>query len=397
MKKKGLLVLLLIIAVAVTGCSFNQKEEKKNTNRKLEKVFDYVMDAGTYKSIDFDYSTKWFKKQQDNWGGGCTAVGKVLDDGTPIVGRNMDLTYSNKAAYIFRTDLKGKYKTVNLAYTHRDYAPEYKDVIKNGISEEFDKNLPFFSDDVLNEKGLYVEINMRNAETWYDGSDKFSSDGTNKDSKERVFIFQLPMYIGLNCASVDEVVPYLETLNIYSKKGYWNYAFLVADSTGKMGVVEIANNKIYFNENVHSQANYYVTPELAKINEYKTGTGRIDYVNAHINNIKTTDDMFKMMNDIHYSQTYDYKNSKFDVMSEMVDVYPQWTYSYVMDPANKAEIEGYLSEISSQFQAATLEQIKRMNVAWQSVFTEVVNLKDKTIKVRFYEDDNLIYDLGFDK
>lgn len=402
MKNKKMIVamVIIIILIAITvgfslvfGCDGKQNAE---SNRHLTKIFDNVLDAGTYKNLDYNYADKWYQNNNDNWGGGCTAIGKTLDDGNTIVGRNMDLTYSHKSAYVFKTAVKGKNKTINLAYTHRDYAPEYEDALKNGISSEFDKMLPFYSDDVLNEKGLYVELNMRNSETWYDGSDKFSSSGTNEEGTGRVHLFELPMYIGLNCNSVDEIVPYLETLNIYSKKGYWNYSFLVADSTGKMGVIEIANNKIYFNEDKHAQANFYVTEELAKINEYKAGVGRYEYVTKNIDKVKNSDDMFKLMNDVRYSQMYNHKESKFDVRSELVETYPTWTYDYVMDDANKVEINAYLDKVSEMFNSLTLEEIKDKNVAWHSVFTEVVNCNKKTILVRFYEDDSRIMTLEFD-
>ena len=394
MKNKKIIIIcipivLLILVLSFAGYKYFKNDNKNNGVQEgkhaTKMIFDNVLDAGTYKKVDYNTANKFNEKLYDNWGG-CTAIAKNIGDNT-IIGRNMDLTVSDKSAYIFKTNVKDKYKTINLAYTYRDYAPNYSDAL-NGLEDEFYNVLPFISDDVLNEKGLYIEVNMRNGE-----EDKFSCSGTNPNSSERVYMFSLPIYIGLNCATVEEALEYVKTLNIYSKKGYWNYAFMIADSTGRYGILEFAQNKILWNEGQNAQANFYIDEEMSKINELKTGIGRYNYVREHVNEVNTKDDMFNMMDKVKYSEAY-VDNPNFDVRSEFVGAKENWTYDYVMDDNNQEEINEYLNKIREFNKTATRED-KKQYEAWESSFTEVIDIKEKTIKVRFYEDNNKIYTLSF--
>ncbi len=397
MKNKLLISILIpfiLIALVVTLIGYkslkNNNSSNKNNTIEAKKhvtksIYDYVLDAGTYKKVDYNIANNFNKKLYDNWGG-CTAIAKNIGDNT-IIGRNMDLTISDKSAYVFKTNIKDKYKTINLAYTYRDYAPDYSDAL-NGLEDEFYNILPFISDDVLNEKGLYIEVNMRNGE-----GDKYSCSGTNPNSNEKVYMFSLPIYIGLNCATIDEALEYIKTLNIYSKKGYWNYAFMLADSTGRYGVLEFAQNKILWNEGQNAQANFYIDNEMNKINELKAGVGRYNYVREHINEVNTKEDMFNLMDKVKYSGTYA-NNPNFDVRSEFVGTKENWTYDYIMSEQNQEEINEYINKIKNFNETATREDKKKYE-AWESSFTEVIDIKEKAIKVRFFEDENKIYTLNF--
>lgn len=382
------IAIIVLVAAILVGIFYCCKKHR------TKKIFDGVLDAGTYTEIDYSYERKLNKERFDNWGG-CTAIAKNIGDNT-IIGRNMDLEISNKAAFVFRTDIKGKYKTINLAYTYRDYAMDYKDAV-NGLSEDFYNFLPFISDDVMNEKGLYIEVNMRLGE-----GDKFSCSGTNPSSDERVYMFSLPIYIGLNAATVDEALDYIKTLDIYSKNGYWNYSFMIADATGRYGILEFANNKYYWNEGQNAQANFYVTPELNIKEKLKAGVGRYEYVREHIEKVQNKDDMFSLMNDIRYSRTYNV-DAKFDVRSEFVDAQETcqrpdddpWTYDYVMEDKDGI-VARCIATINGYYPETTREERAEMHT-WESTFTEVVDIKNREIRVRFFEDDNKIYTLKFNK
>lgn len=365
--------MVAIVVVAAGLLAFFVNHDKHHDVRVL---YRGVIDAGTFRKIDYSYEDKLNSKRYDNWGG-CTAVATRINDNT-IIGRNMDLTISDKAAYVFKTDIYEKYKTLNLAYTYRDYAPDFFDAA-NDLNNDFYNYLPFISDDILNEKGLYIEVNMRNAE-----ASGFASSGTNPNSKERTYIFSLPIYLGLNAANIDEALSYLDTLNIYTKDGYWNYAFLLADATGRYGVLEFSENKWYWNENQNAQANFYITPELNEKSVMKTGVGRYNYVREHVKDVTNKEDMFNLMNSVKYSKTYD-ADALFDVRSEYVGVEPHWTYDYVMDSANTDVIE-YIEYMRSLSPTLSRDDRKPLG-AWESSFKEVVDINRRSIDIRFFEDD----------
>lgn len=393
MKSTRRLLTMIIAAVMLLGLFTACGQRDKKT--AVSEVYDRVFDAGTYTELDYEYASEFFEKNFDNYAGGCTAVAKVNAAGDTVVGRNMDLNISNKAAYIVRTDVEDCYRTVGLMYTYQDYSPDYEDVKANGLPEEFEKVMPFLADDVLNEKGLYIEINMRNGEFWPTGESKFSCPGTNPDSDERVYMFQLPRYIGEHCATVDEALEYVKTLDVYSKDGFRNYCFLIADASGHYGVLEFGQNKVIWNEGQQAQANFYVSEELAAIQELKAGVGRYDKVLEGIDAVQTEDEMFALMDSVSYFQIYDIKNCQFDYRSENVGEEPYATYDYVMAEENGAYIEEAMLQLGAYVNSLSRQELRDANTYWESVFTEVVNCNERTLLVRFYEDDAKTLTLGF--
>ena len=414
--KKAIKLLSLFLVVcmvfSVSGCKKDKKEKKKTEpgknvvqveeNVMLTEKLDRVFDAGTYTELDYDFAQKYFADTYDEWtkDGGCTAAAKLTDDGTMLVGRNMDLTITNKAAYYFRTKVEGCYETVNLAYTFRSVSPEYEDVLKNGITPQFRKVLPFLADDVLNSEGLYIEVNMRNGETWPTGETKFGCSGTNPKSNERIYLFSLSRYIGEHCATVDEALEYVKKLDIYSMFGNEvdanNYCFMIADATGHYGLMEFAQNKMFWKDGQQAQANFYVNEELAKIQELKAGKGRYETVMAGIDAVQNEDQMFDLINSVTYYQTYFPEKCKFDNRSEFVALLPYWTYDYVMKDEYRETIENVVTLVGNYLDSCTRQQLRDDAVYWESVFTEVVNCNEKTLFVRFYENDELTLKLSFD-
>lgn len=389
MKKFITLTLTLLL---LCGCT------KSNDTNKIEltEVFDYVFDAGTFTSLDYDYANAYFESEYYNWGGGCSAIAKVLDNGDTIVGRNMDLNISNKAAYIFRTDVKDCYKTINLAYTFRDISPDYLDAKENGLPEDFSKILPFMADDVLNEKGLYIEVNMRNGEVWPTGESKFSCKGTNPSSNTKVYMFEIARYVGEHCATVDEAIEYVKSLNVYSKDGYWNYCFLIADATGHYGILEFVADAVIWNDYHPCQTNFYINELAYYAEELKCGKGRYDNLMAGIGDVKNQDDMFNLMDSVTYYQIYDPYNCKYDPRSEDVGVLPYATYETVMLDELKEVIFAAMEENGKTVRSMSRQQQQNKNEYWESSFTEVINCNERTLKVRFFEDNNRIITLSFD-
>lgn len=213
-------------------------------------------------------------------------------------------------------------------------------------------------------------------------------------------MFSLPIYIGLNAATIDEALDYVKTLDVYSKNGYWNYSFMIADASGRYGILEFSDNQYFWNEGQNAQANFYVTPELNAKNTLKAGVGRYNYLQEHIGEVQNKEDMFNLMNDIRYSRTYNH-DAKFDVRSEFVDSpttcgrdeSESWTYDYVMEDP-EGILEKCINEIRDYYPLTTRAERAEMHV-WESSFTEVVDIKNREIMVRFFEDNSKIYTLKF--
>lgn len=381
-----LIAIVLIAAIAVAG-----EEDRMYP----ETVFDYVCDAGTYTELDYDLAEEYWKKSM-TIDGGCSAIAKTLANGDTVVGRNMDLSFSYKPAYIVRTKVPGCYETVGVGYIPFDGA-DFAEVREKGIDNVQYKMLPFRCTDVLNSAGLYVEINMRSGETDENGELIYRCTGTNPDSGHRVCSISLVRYIGEHCGTVAEVKDYLNTLDIYTPDTdmmNWNFCFLVADASGDRAVIEIARNKISFLEGESAQTNFYLTPEFAETEKLGAGYGRYDRLTSLIGDVESEEDMAELMDSVAYFSMYT-DDCKFDMRSELVGILPEWTAEYVLDEANADEIDAYVRHLRETVPAKSFDRLAADGNSWQSVFTEVANCSARTLTVRFFEDDAKTVTLGF--
>lgn len=404
--KRIIVFVLALCTLLATGCSAGKES-------KITELEKYIFEVEEYTELDYDCADEFYAKMNDNWGGGCSAVSKMVD-GHRLVGRNMDQSISNKCAYIIRTDA-GKYKTLGLVYTHRDYSPDYEEVISKGISDEFYKVLPFMCDDVLNDAGLHIEINMRHGEYWPNGEDKFACGGTNPDSSERVYMFELPRYIGEHCATVEEAKEYVSTLDVYSQNYYWNYCFIISDSQGHSSLLEFASNEVYwldeesldsyewldgYNPKAIAQANFYLNEDAWRTQDIKTGEGRYIALQNGIDAVNSRSDMYDLMRKVQYSSFYlDYdecKNNHFDPRSEVLGDVNWAVYDLVMSPDFEPTARQMLNEINAPIRSLPRAEKQDINEYWESIFTEVVDVNAKEIFVRIFENEDTLYLISFD-
>ena len=434
----------LLLASVLFGCAGKGKAEnftKVNEIEENSRIFEVHYDR-----VDYDYGDRFWAENNDNWGGGCTAVSKEISNGHRIVGRNMDLNIADKAAYIVRTDAsEGRYKTVGLAYTFRDYAPFYGEVKEKGITDEFRNILPFLCDDVMNDQGLHIEVNMRHGECDFAGNDQFSLKGTNPDGERRVHMFELPRYIAEHCKTVAEAKEYVKTLDIYSKNGYWNYCFIISDSTesgethtsllefseiGFLGEtfnslaedgekvlavnwideediekidwigVGQTNKEKYVKINAVAQANFYLNWWAYQREDMKSGEGRFFTVQSLIDDVDSKEQMYDLMRRISYSWFYtDYDNCKtyhFDPRSENLGEFQGGTYDFLFNEEYEDIIKGLFNASNAEIRTMTREQKEQKGGIWESTFTEVVDVTEQTIEVRFFENEALRFRITMD-
>lgn len=189
-----------------------------------------------------------------------------------------------------------------------------------------------------------MEVNMRFYEPDKNGKPVFASSGTNPKSKDRVSVVMLPRYIASRCATVDEAVALAKKLDIYSIQApgmNWSLCFMMADATGNYGLLEIAQNKVSFLKKQPAQANFYVTKSFNKQQHYKAGLGR---------------------------------------------------YATIMNGVKAKQENG-----AAKLRSMTRDQIMDAGIYWESTFTNLVNCNKRTLTVRFFEDENKVLTLGFDK
>ena len=428
---KTLSIVLVVIMVAVIGIvavSCGKSSEKYN---KVTHLFNKVMETEVYTEVDEDFAYEQLAKKFDAYfeGGGCTAVGKTTKQDGLVIGRNMDFYITDKPSYVVKTDVPGRKKTFGLTYSNT-MGDELDVVQEKGVKDSFYKMIPFMSTDVMNEDGFYIEINMRNADYDESGNTVFACKGTNP-GKKRLISFALPYYLGSRCSTVVEAVKMAkEELDLYTpsqESGMdWNFCFMLADATGKFGVLEIAKDKVVFNEAIEKggemphgacQANFYITPEFNKIQKMKAGVGRYDFVSDKWASIETEDRMYAVMLGISYFQSY-FPYCMFDNRSEFVGIYDEdgkifigsktpdevdgekvvWDYDFVTNPKNKKYVDAYIKYINGRLTSRRSDDtMDTYGAYWESTFTLTANPKNKTMFVRFNENNKDLYFFDFNE
>ena len=240
---------------------------------------------------------------------GCTSMVKRNSKGEVIFGRNMDLDITQSVAFVFKTTY-GKYTNFCVSYLPNFYVP-YAELQKlDEIDEDIQNVLPFWSSDCINEKGLYIEMNMR------ERTDRLTSHGihsirgetTRNDgtpwSELRACQHAIPLLASQNCATVSEVVEFLKNSYDWYAVGSLaaasdsNMGFLVGDATGEYGLIEMAEDEINYIPYQYGQANFYITPRWRSIETCGAGEGRLDMVSKVIRPVETLDEAMNAMKPI---------------------------------------------------------------------------------------------------
>ena len=385
----------------------------------MTEKFEGVFDLGTYTT---DYHQLAFDVLENNTEepelSGCTAVAKILPDGTPIVGRNMDF-YINHSPYFYgRTEIPGLYKTIfNAIDIFKTTTAERARA--EGITEELYKVAPYYALDVMNEYGLFIEDNMRSGEKYPDGKEKFYCSGTNPESDIRISVAAVPQYLVQRCKTVVEAVAMARQLNIYSLgKTYphWSICYVMCDAGGNYGVMELAANEIIWHpkdcdcgcpSHGAAQANFYITPKYYAIEEMHSGEGRMALVMSRYDSIQSMEDMASLMRDLYYGQTLrPFDECKFDQSSENIGLQCMvWseeegkpvarkdengnpiviTNQMVHDPACREMIRETCNALARSYSAMSREEIMDMGQLWETRTSALADCKAKTLTTTYFE------------
>ena len=400
MKKLFSTLLILVISLSTTACSAKTVDgtSPAEGNIPVQILYDYVVQAETITNLDYEFAKQSTINSADGWGGRCSAAAKVLPNGDMVVGRNMDYYISNCPCIIVHTNDDRYHETYGISYNNST-GPTFEDVKANGLSTDYAKLMPFLVNDAMNEEGLYIEMDMRVNEKFENPADDYGCSGTNPESSERICEIMLPQLVALNCANIDEMLEYVHSIDIFTmSKGDapWNLAFIVADATGRYGLLEIARNQISWLEGQPVQSNFYITESFATNETKKMGVGRYAVLEKGLPEVQTEEDMQALMDKVSYFQIYFPATCRFDFRTELVDDFPEWNYDYVIDPANWGFMMEYMGEDVEMLSSATRQELQDMNSLWETTFNNLVNCTKKTMRLRFFENEEKVVTLSFD-
>lgn len=363
-------------------------------------VGQQVIELPTFTEVDYKKGLALDESLFDHYG--CSAVVKKLANGDTIVGRSMDLYYSHKPAYIVRTAVPGYLKTVGLAY-NPFVGKNFDAVEKEGLTAEDTLPVLFFTTDIMNEKGLYIEGNMRPGQPKEAGF--ADSSGTNPGAEWRMSLVSLIRFLGERAGSVEEAVALANTVDVYGMKNdkiNWTGALYMADASGHHGVLELVDNKLSWCDGEPAQTNFFLTPEYHNKAVYGSGVGRYARLMEGIDAVKTEDDMLNLMNKVSYSQLIMKDEWTFDPRSDFTtDVeHPALaqfggtlTLKAALDEKNREVLYEQIRELGRAERVKSIDQLKDESTQWLSVFQLVANCNRKNMHVMFFEDPETIQDV----
>ena len=249
----------------------------------------------------------------------CSTLVKPVEkaDGRHIImGRNMDLPNSFYPLCVFRTAVPGKYRTANIAYVSI-HMETFDQIAETGtMSKDMYDIMPFVFTDSVNEKGLFIEANMRPIDAsvvTYGGFDPTKPD-----------INEFPLMRGIidNCATIEEAIEYCKQFNVcalYGSVMQLHIAYCLMDSTGRYGVIEFANGKTEFTE-FPGQTNYWISKEFKDISPMHYGYGRWDAIMRQYHKIEGMKDMGEVMDSIRFSHLFrdDISEIRWDPRTDLI-------------------------------------------------------------------------------
>ncbi len=360
---------------------------------------DCVVELEVVTEIDYEAGLKKNKEMFGKFG--CSGIGKVLGGGDVVVGRSFDLLYSNNPAYVIRTDVEGYYKTVGLSYNVFD-GHSFDDVKENGVTHDELLTLLFFTVDAMNEKGLYIEANMRDEQPAETGM--AVSTGTNPGAELSLSFPALVRYVSERCATVDEAVELASSLNVYDMSNgqvNWGAGYFMADASGHFGVLELMDNKLVWSDGQRCQANFYINDDYKDKAVIGSGIGRYALLESEIGAVESEDDMMALMKKVRYSQVRDPYHCPFDARSELCgmgdgheDFGGMLTLDMSTDERYKDAILEKLEASGAPEREKPLQQLKDEGTQWLSVWQSAANCSRKSIRAVFFEDDALTFDFA---
>ncbi len=312
--QKKLFLLSLLSILSVTSCGNNEPIKGATykwqvDNIKHENFTDlghYVIDVDTHTDFDFEKALEYSNARYDQWaklkGGACSALATKTNNGDVLIGRNLDLTVSQLPCYVTHVEPKNgfKYKTINFTYDELFLSGDKYAALKEKekIEDDYYNALPLLASDSFNEKGLYIEYNMRAFEEY------MICSGTNPNCPNRICTISLPYIVAASCATVSEALDYITNyISVYtmldeSVASGWNLCFMIGDATGEFGLIEIARNEIMYLPYQNGQGNYYVTPKWNILSKNQSGYGRLQFGIERINQVQNEQQMADLMEKI---------------------------------------------------------------------------------------------------
>lgn len=362
----------------------------------VDNKYGEVIMLPTYEKVHHGYFTLILDLLEEN-PAKCTAVATKDENGHLIVGRNLDFNVSNKGIMLFHTKQEGLYETIGAA-NFAGLGDDADVIIEKGIPKWYYDLIPDMAADVMNSEGLYIEQNERMGEFDDDMKLIWACEGTNKNAEVTLSDINIPQYFCERCKNIEEAIELAKNINIYSFIGMGittNFAYLMADATGRYGVLEIMDDKICWLEGQPISTNFYLSEEYGPKARFGQGQSRYKMVEELLPSVKNLDDMKDMMMKLTYSQYLFPDRCQYDCRYEFANEFNNWTVEDIENPDNQEELMRLIRERGDWSVGKTRAEIAEKIVYFETVYTNLVDCNDKVFRLVIRENPDKEVIWGF--
>ena len=363
-----------------------------------EKVGNYLYEI----SYDtYEYADGYEYMERYHYIPSCSAVRK-----DNFIGRNLDWYYDNCPNFLIRTKAVNKrHSTIGVAFAG-GYLTD--DIASSGIEHKYYKYLPFSMSDVINDCGVYCNMNVVPA------GDKGYTTGTHPD-KQGLCQLMLPRYVCDYASSAKEALALLDNMNVYAPLNVIGQEchFLLCDSINSY-VIEFINNEMVVYSNTDEDyfpipndeaiiTNFYLSGwngecktvyggyseeevRATGLTDHSQGIERYTHIHNAYNDIHTLTDMDELMKSLKYTLTYHRDTDPF-WYSEFTGDYTKEGFGNLTIYSQKSDFNDIVNHSIEEY-----EKHERGDKIWISKHTCIYDIDNKKIIVYSEEDFNHRYE-----
>lgn len=349
-----------------------------HTNWPMAKMDVRRLEEFLYMITMNKYDPSYVKKHIfDNYMRKPAACSAVWKDG--IVGRNFDWYYDRALTFMIRVPSSTKrYGSIGVAKGNTLTS----EAVSTGDWIDDYKALPYLTMDGVNEKGVYANLNVVNA------------DDTEQEKwrGKKLFAEQAIREILDTCATAQEAAEMVES-DVFMPLNFHNYAFhfLICDEERAFvvedGVAKEETNGHPIITNMRGQNDVFtdgkVDPlKLVEVDKYGAGVERYNKILDRYSELTSIDAMIQMMHDISYSKAY---IDSANWLSEMCADYRPMGYDLDLSVDKTVTDPEAFNPVVEIMQKMYQHRTRDDGSTWQTVHSSVYDLHKRELYLTVQE------------
>lgn len=362
-------------------------QSTKDGHGKITKIDDFLYEV-TYTSENEDVYQ--ILDASVITAGACSAVRRG-----DYYGRNLDFFIDSSATVVVHMKAaEGRLASLGVTGCVKHINPTS---IEN-LSEPLGILLPFSVVDGINEKGVAINVNV------VPNADHPAPTGTNPEGRT-IPAWAIVRYLLDRAESADDAIRILKETNVVGGLNeIYGTHYMISDLT-KTYIVEFVDNKVVYVEGQPDDTKNIMTnlfnSDLPNFGKYADGVERRNIALDGYNTIVDIDSMAKVMQSLHYTQSYDaacqpYWYSEFTGEAFFEGANHDFTTKYLEDSlkahpelAQDPEYQAFCrmcrnncNRYSALKEAGTLRED---GTFWQTVSTSIYDLRNYTLRLYVQE------------